>query len=96
MIAYPVCFVAISLLACFVAYITAAICAETDIRDDHGPGQLTWVWVTVPSAARHIEAPLCPPMHHLPLRVEVEEVGRPLLYGPAPEWARGVVDRVAA
>jgi len=86
--------VVVPLLALWAAYITAALAAECDIRDDYGPGRLVWVWVNVPTAARHLATPLCPPMHYLPVVAEASVV--PLLYGRPPVHVTGAVRRVAA
>jgi len=86
--------VVVPLLALWAAYITTALAAECDIRDDYGPGRLVWVYINVPPTARALETPLCPPMHYLPVLAEASVV--PLLYGRPPVHVTGEVRRVAA
>lgn len=88
--------VVVPLLAMWAAYITTALAAETDIRDDYGPGPLVWVWVNVPSPARLLKVPVCPPMHSQVVHADAYVEPSPLLYGRPPVHVTGEVRRVAA
>lgn len=88
--------VVVPLLALWAAYITTALAAECDIRDDYGPGRLVWVWLHLPAPLEAINAPVSPLLHHLVLAAEVQQVEPALLYRRPPVHAAGEVRRVAA